>query len=274
MKKVCIVFLILVLGSSFAFPQARDTMQQKNIYIDRNFIDVLQLLHPGFYYSKDTSVFMANLDKYLLEEMYLSDKLLKDSMLLDSVSLANRDVFLGIAENMYWAYVAERNADNIDRNVTEQECLHYYEEHKDELTDPYTFDYWQAWIDDKEGVQKAKKELKDLASRSYDDNGPKPKFSGENFHINYENDRSSFVSRELYDELKKTNLYELSGPVKINESIIYIIPVRKEGGNILPFDKVKDVCKQKIIDRRYNEWQDKKKEEKEQMYHIIYSDDL
>lgn len=270
MKKLIVIFL---LSSSFlSFSQTTDTTK-RTIIVDENLIDLIQLLHPEFFYSSDSVVFRKNLEKHFINEMYSANKAIELDLKNDSVLLANKDIFLELAENMYWASVINKT-NTIEQEITDEECHKYYIENKDSFITTYVFDYWQAWIRDSEEEKDALKQLNKLSKLDVNENQGKLKISDASYAINIEFDREILANHDYYSQLLATNLNTISKAIIIGESTVYLIPVKKSGGKLMDFESVKEICRQNLMNIKQKELEIKKEEDIRQMFDIIISDDF
>lgn len=272
MKRFFVLFVIVFFYQAIVFAQSVDTIEKKIIYVDRDFVELLQLLRPDFHYVEDSAQFMTSLDKFVLDNMLAENKIFKDSLTVDSVLLRKRDLFLMLAESLYWAYIVEQNKS--DLYVSDEACLSYYSRHENEFVEPYVFDYWQVWIYDTAKTSNALQKLEEFASAMESTEEKHKKYADSAFRLNFEYDRQTFTTKEFYQTLINTPLGTVSDPILVNSKIVYIIPIRKQGGEILPFSSVKEQCRQMIIAEKRKLELKKDSIAKSELYRIVVSDDL
>lgn len=273
MKKLAITLAFLSGITTCLFAQTSDSITTREIVVDKNMLDLIQLLHPEFYYSPDSAIFNKNLEKHLLNEMYLSNKATELNLINDSTLVANKDIFLDLAENLYWSSIV--NKTNIEvPEITEEECLLYYNENQDKFMIPYIFDFWQTWILSPEDEKAAVKRLKSMAKSDKIEEIEKPKFSDASFTINFEYDRELQKSHDLYSQLVSTEINKVSEVIKIGEASIYVIPTKKVGGTPMDFEDVKHICLQHLIAIKLKKIEEIKQKEMYELFEIIISNDL
>lgn len=264
--KAIILSVFLVLSITISAQQ--DSIKQINIELNKDFVGLIQLLHPEFFFSQDEDLLNKNINKNLLEYKYISDYIVPDSIKNDSISQINMEIFLELAEDYYWASLY-----SYDFEVNDSELFDYYYANIEKFTNPYIFDFWQVWISNPSDLNKAKNELIKMSKTDPEIAKDSKKDEG-SFTINFEYDLELKSNHSFYKELVNTPINQLSNEILVGESVVILIPKRKDGGDIVPFEEVKHICENDLRNIKNNEFQKQKNEEIKKLYNISISDDL
>ena len=267
MKIKIVTLSLFVLGCTILKAQNTDSIQKINICIDENMAGLIQLLYPEFYYSDIPEILNANLKKNLLEYKYISNFIISDSLKNDSTLVANRNIFLELAVEYYWASIYK-----FEVSFTDDEILNYYQNNQNKFTTPLIFDYWQVWFSNPEDEKEAKKELNNFLKMD-PQIAKETKMAKKSFTINFEYDMRISESSDLFKSLNSTPLNKISDVTMINDSYIIVVPTQKIGGEIIPFEKVKEQCKSELINTKYLEFEKEKNKAIKETYNIVQPTD-
>lgn len=277
MKKHFLELSILLLILSWGInAQNLDTVPKKQIYIDKDYLAIIQMLSPEFFYTTDSLVFSKNIQKYLLEPFIVSENNFKKAIAKDSSVLIKRDKFLELAEALFWQRLLSVHIMDSITALSDTQIKDYYDKNQDAFKTPLKFSFWQLWItEDREDLQKkAVLKLKEFTKILPDENKRYPKYSENGFSINFEMETEVSKNNNLYDFLVSSKLMEISGPYKIGKSTIYLFTKSKIGGDLIPFDQVKNICKNALLNQKLIEYEKQKQEYINTRFNIIISDDL
>ena len=95
------------------------------ITVDKSLIDNIQLLHPDFFFSPDSLILNNNLMKYYINEKISGDDPLKSKLINDTIIIKKRDLFLKMAEDLYWHNMLINERNKLQVTVSENELLTY-----------------------------------------------------------------------------------------------------------------------------------------------------
>jgi len=274
MKKY-IIILLFFLTSFLSFSQGTE-MNKEIITVDKDLLDNIQLLHPDFFFSNDSVVLYNNLLKFYINEKMSADDSLKDKLVIDSLIIKRREQFLKMADDFFWYNILIDKQNEIPITINEKELHSYYENNLTKFNKPYTFSFWQAWITtDNEKTQAiAKSKLLNMSKVLPDPHDENSKYSEENFAINFEFPCQYSKGYPLYQFLVSAKINELTGPIKVNNSTVFIVIKNRTGGEIKPFDEVKAQCESEIMQMKIQETERKRMDLIKNKYKIIISEEL
>jgi len=246
------------------------------ITVDKSLIDNIQLLHPDFFFSPDSLILNNNLMKYYINEKISGDDPLKSKLINDTIIIKKRDLFLKMAEDLYWHNMLINERNKLQVTVSENELLTYYKNNLDKFKKPYTFSFWQAWVttDDEEIIDLVKSKLQKMSKVL-----PKPedeisKYSEESFAINFEFPCQFSMEYPLYPHLISSKINEIAGPFSVETSTVFIVMKERSGGETQPFDEAKMQCELELKQKKIEEEEKKRMDLIMSKYEFIISDEL
>ncbi|MBL0912478.1 MAG: peptidyl-prolyl cis-trans isomerase [Bacteroidia bacterium] len=244
------LFIFLFCGGLCTSVQAqspKDTV----LVVDKETVELLQLLHPRFFYSPDSSVFASNLQKYLLQDMILCEEqratLEKDSALNQRYAR-----FMELAALHFWANEIRKNS--VKQEPGETEIRQYYEAHRENFRTPYVFTFYQAWTPgEAAGSDEAVKELQRRLKLWKQGNPDAGKMQLGQTALNLEQRVGISTDNPLYPLLLKTGLMEVSEPFTVGTHTVYIALTERSGGEVMPYESVRENCRQQVLNLKMAE---------------------
>ncbi len=264
MKFKLLTILFLILCGCIVNAQY-DSIKQINIELTEDFVGLIQLLHPEFFFSQDKEILNKNINKNFLEYKYTSDFIVPDSIKEDSTLLQNKDIFLELAEDYYWASVYQNNV-----KINDDEILEYYNQNKEKYVSTLTYDFWQVYIYDTTKIDNAIHALNKI-SKTNPDLIKEIKTTNNSYSINYEYDMTIQNSNPYYKTLAQTPTGKISKLIKLKNSYVLLLPVNKNGGETIPFKKIKEQCKVDLLNAKRQELEKQKEESIKNLYNISIS---
>ena len=269
------MFLFFLIPSTLLFSQSENN-DKEIITVDKTLVDNIQLLHPDFFFTTDSMILHNNLIKFYINEKMSGDNPLKCKLIKDTTINKKKEQFLKMSEDFFWHNMLINERNKLQVTVSENELLTYYKNNLDKFKKPYTFSFWQAWVttDDEEIIDLVKSKLQKMSKVL-----PKPedeisKYSEESFAINFEFPCQYSKGYPLYQFLVSAKINELTGPIKVNNSTVFIVIKNRTGGEIKPFDEVKAQCESEIMQMKIQETERKRMDLIKNKYKIIISEEL
>jgi len=239
--------LMLLLGGGLCtgmHAQPGDTV----LVVDRETVELMQLLHPRFFYSPDSSVFTANMQKYLLKDMVLCEEQ-RAGLEKDSALHKRYTKFMELAALYFWGNEIRKNS--VQQEISEAEIQQFYEAHKEHFRTPYVFTFYQAWTPKEvTGDAAAIRELQRRIKLWKQGNPDKNKIQLEQTALNLEERIAMSADNPLYAALVKTPLMQVSEPLNLGMHTVYLALTERSGGEIMPYESVRESCRQKLLDRK------------------------
>jgi hypothetical protein len=100
------------------------------------------------------------------------------------------------------------------------------------------------------------------------------KMAKNSFTINFEYDITISESSDLFKIFNSTPLNKMSETTMINNSYVIIIPIKKEGGEIISFENVKEQCKSELMNIKSLEFEKEKNKAIKEIYKITISNEF
>jgi|GEM_PF-1421035 len=244
MKYLLTLFFCGSLCASVHAQQAEDTV----LVVDKETVELLQLLHPRFFYSPDSSVFAANLQKYLLQDMVLCEEQ-RAGMEKDPALNERYTRFMELAALYFWGSEIRKNS--VEQEIEEAEIKQYYEAHKDNFRTPYVFTFYQAWAPkESAGDAGTVKELQRRIRLWKQGDPDKSKMLLGQTALNLEERIQMNTDNPLYAVMLQSTLLQVSDAHNIGTHKVYIALTERSGGDIMPYESVRENCRQELINRK------------------------
>lgn len=233
-------FLVLIFGLNISVGFGQSTDSIKLITIDKALVESIQILNPEFFYTDDTIVFQRNLEKHLFQELGMALDPRRMQLENDEQLLMQRDIFLHIAEEKFWARMVSKNLQQSSEDLPMSVCRQFYDSHPELFNTPVSFSFWQVWISDSLKNQKALELISKKLDKSLsEDLGKK---SEEGLAMNFEENIVMSKDNDLFVYLKDAKIGEIVGPYRIQLNTVYLLLTARSGGEPSSFEEVKSKC--------------------------------
>lgn len=260
MKKLAII-LALGIGSIFvSYTQHSDTL-----LINKERIGLIQMLQPAFHYVENEELFTTLIHKYwaIPYVQYLENGGKKIQW-----STEKKSFYMQMAELYFELNNSPKTAEELD----EKEVKKYYEVNKSTFTNPYLYSFYQSWVPiqslkDTVGVkQELKKRLNQFKSGEKNFDKIRIGESG----LNFESELEISKNWDIFPLLNTGKELNVIGPLKLKHSYVYAVITEKKGGEIKPFEEVRQKCITEIQNKKQQQEQAKLQKKLEQIL-IIHS---
>lgn len=244
------MFMGLMWVAMGAWAQGGGVEVKEVVTVNSSLLDNIQLLHPSFFYSDDSAVLRKNLEKNYLSYKVRSQDPVRNELEQDSAVMRQRREFLKMADELFWATIIEQRGAESQDTLTEVQIMAYYDTHKSEYLEPLSFTYWQAWVqsDDTAVLEQARLKMLELAGAQN-----AQKYMGEQYAINLEPDQELPTDHPLFGLLQSAAIQKVSGPVRVDSTFVMVYLTERSGGSPLPFEQVRDRCRQALDNKTAQE---------------------
>jgi len=226
------------------------TVSPQTVVVNDELLRHVQMLNPAFHYSPESVILTGSLRKHLLVHLLNADSPEADSLRNLPEFASQRDRYLQLADAVFWSSLVAALPEK-GRIPAEKEVQDFYHRNKEQFREPYRFSYWQAFIETPSPAitDNAKKELQRLAAEARSGES-RPKVSGEGFMVNHEAGLRLGADHPLFDELAAAVVGNVVGPVAVGSSLVYLMLTGRTGGDISPYEQVREACLQGLLAER------------------------
>ncbi len=236
--------------------------------IDKDFIEALQFVYPEFAFSPDAEAFSRRIFKlYSLNRSYADEAremgLEKDpetEAFLRKIKRIIEDAYLaGLYQNLMHQHVT----------VTDEEAAEYYDKHTELFTVPGVYSFLQARIfqPTHENIASVKEKLTMYAQMG--ESLDEFKMGAEGVYaITFERDRTVRSNDALYKRLHDAEPLEILGPFKSDDTAIMLVVIGKTPENVLPYEEVRERCRDDVHAEKTAELRRKSLEEAMKKYPV------
>ena len=245
------VFVMLLVGIIHAaYGQQNITFGKVgNQIIDQNFVSSIQLLNPEFSFNPYKEVFKSTLYKSYILSKAKADQVKKTALYKDSLVVKQLALVRQHAEEKYLASLYDQTNSMEKILVSDLEAREYYNNNSALYTAPGIYSFFTAIVEDtiKTPVADVQKQLKLYASIIKDEFKSREKDA---YVITYDKARTYTASEMQYKIFSTMTAkdFKVTGN-GANSAVIYLL-TEKTKETIMPFEKVKEDCKAKIISEK------------------------
>lgn len=259
MKKIFLFILFYYIYIlSFCQIKIVDLKANDTIIVDNSFLENLQILNPGFFYSDNSEIFKKNLTKSFFDQIVLTEDSIVNELLNDNVIKKKYEIYMKMAHYKFWHLILSRqNIESIRNSISEQDVFDYYVRNKEKFSIPCKYTFWQLWITDPNIKDRALKLFKKITRQKLDSKDFVPKNSEPKYTINIEFNLEIDKGNDLYNILIDAQLNKITGPIQLkNNREIYVFLVEKSGCGYRSFDEVKEICRTELSNKLFKEYDD------------------
>jgi len=230
--------------------------------IDEWFIQAVQLLNPGFFFTTDSGAFTNHLYTYYIFPKAKARKARELGLDEEQQTVKNLDFIQSLSEDYFLSSFWDQAIES-EVEIKQEEISEYYEKHKERFKEPDIYSFLWALINDdsKSTVEAAKKELKILLRDN--ENLEDLKVTREAFTIIYEKNYHFKNGDQLEQVLRQVALGKTEGLFNIENYTkpVLICVTEKNQGSYPSFEQVKDICLMELKQLRLKQMEKKLKQD-------------